>query len=254
MPLDALCLRGVVHELRREIVGLRIEKIQQPARDEVILTLRGSRRLLLNAGSNQPRLHLTTIPRENPAAPPMFCMLLRKHLAGGQIIALEQAGLDRVVTLTVRSADELGVTGEKRLVLECMGRSANLILLDGEGRIIDCLRRVDMEMSQRRQVLPGLFYRLPPAQEKLDPLTISREEFAALLERTGDHWGEENLYSGARGYDLTVTMAGGTVERAEGLRLEILGEASGSVTLLLSCSAIPSEDFRPACELLKKLL
>ena len=193
MPLDALCLRGVVHELRREIVGLRIEKIQQPARDEVILTLRGSRRLLLNAGSNQPRLHLTTIPRENPAAPPMFCMLLRKHLAGGQIIALEQAGLDRVVTLTVRSADELGVTGEKRLVLECMGRSANLILLDGEGRIIDCLRRVDMEMSQRRQVLPGLFYRLPPAQEKLDPLTISREEFAALLERTGgerlaDQW------------------------------------------------------------------
>ena len=182
MPLDALCLRALVCELQGQVVGLRIEKIQQPARDQVVLTLRGNKKLLLNAGSSQPRLQLTEISRENPAAPPMFCMLLRKHLAGGQITALEQAGLDRVATLSVRSADELGVASEKRLVLECMGRSANLILLDADGRIIDCLRRVDMEMNQRRQVLPGLFYRLPPAPEKQDPLAVDGEGFAVLLE------------------------------------------------------------------------
>ena len=183
MPLDALCLRGIVHELQPDVVGARIEKIQQPARDQVLLTLRGNRKLLLNAGSNQPRLHFTAIPRENPAAPPMFCMLLRKYLSGGCITDLRQEGLERAVTITVSAMDELGVLGTRQLVLECMGRNANLILLDGEGRIIDCLRRVDLEMSQQRQVLPGLFYRLPPAPEKSDPLAVEPEDFAALLDR-----------------------------------------------------------------------
>ena len=193
MPLDALCLRGIIDELQSQIIGARIEKIQQPARDQVILTLRGNRKLLINAGSSQPRIHLTEIARENPSAPPMFCMLLRKHLSGGQIIALEQAGLDRVAVLSVRVMDELGVSAEKRLVLECMGRSANLVLLDGEGRIIDCLRRVDMEMNQQRQILPGLFYRLPPPVEKSDPLAVERGDFARLLaeareEKPADQW------------------------------------------------------------------
>ena len=183
MPLDALCLRGVVHELEQQVVNTRIEKIQQPARDQVILTLRGNRKLLLNAGSNQPRIHLTTLTRENPAAPPMFCMLLRKHLSGGYITALEQAGLDRVVVLTIRAMDELGVAGERRLVLECMGRNANLILLDADGRIIDCLRRVDLEMSQQRQILPGLFYHLPAVPDKADPLAIEPDAFHTLLEQ-----------------------------------------------------------------------
>ena len=181
MPLDALCLRGVIRELESQIVGTRIEKIQQPARDQVVLTLRGNRKLLLHAGSSQPRIHLTEHSRENPAAPPMFCMLLRKHLSGGYITALEQAGLDRVVILTIRATDELGVSGERRLVLECMGRNANLILLDADGRIIDCLRRVDMEMNQQRQILPGLFYRLPPAPQKENPLSVEPDTFAALL-------------------------------------------------------------------------
>jgi len=180
MPLDAICLKGVVNELQ-QAVGLRIEKIQQPARDQVILTLRGNRKLLLCANPNQPRIHFTSISRENPASPPMFCMLLRKHLGGGYITALEQNGLDRVVTITVRSMDEMGVTGEKKLILECMGRRSNLILLDGDGRILDCLRHVDMEMSLQRQVLPGLFYHLPPAADKADPLTCSPEELTSVL-------------------------------------------------------------------------
>ena len=183
MPLDAVCLRAVVGEMTPQITGARIEKIQQPARDQVVLLLRHGRRVLLCANPNQPRLHLTERLRDNPAQPPMFCMLLRKHLQGGTIVAVEQAPLERVVWLTVRAADELGELSDYRLILELMGRRANLILCGSDGRIIDCLRRVDLEMSESRQVLPGLYYRLPPAQEKLSPLEIGEEDFTALLSR-----------------------------------------------------------------------
>ena len=181
MPLDAICLQGVVGELAPQLTGSRIEKIQQPARDQIILLLRGSRRLFLNAGANQPRIHLTEQLRDNPAQPPMFCMLLRKHLSGGIIESVRQEPLERVVTLTVLAADELGERSRFTLIWEGMPRRANLILCDRDGRIIDCLRRIDLESEQDRQVLPGLFYRLPARQNKRSPLTVTEEEFAALL-------------------------------------------------------------------------
>ena len=181
MPLDAICLSAVVRETAAQVENTRIEKIQQPARDQVVLLLRGGRRLLLCAGATQPRLHLTALLRDNPSQPPMFCMLLRKHLAGGRIVSVEQEPLERVVTLHIQAADELGEQRPWRLILEAMPRHANLILVDHQGRITDCLRRVDFEMSQQRQVLPGLFYHLPPRQEKHSPLEVSREEFLELL-------------------------------------------------------------------------
>ena len=183
MPLDAICLQGVVGELTPQLTGSRIEKIQQPARDQIILLLRGSRRLFLNAGANQPRIHLTEQLRDNPSQPPMFCMLLRKHLSGGIIESIRQEPLERVVTLTVLASDEMGERGRFTLVWEGMPRRANLILCDRDGRIIDCLRRVDLEAEQDRQVLPGLFYRLPTRQDKRSPLSVTEEEFAALLGR-----------------------------------------------------------------------
>lgn len=183
MPLDAICLQGVVGELAPQLTGSRIEKIQQPARDQIILLLRGSRRLFLNAGANQPRIHLTEQLRDNPSQPPMFCMLLRKHLSGGIIESIRQEPLERVVTLTVLAADEMGERSRFTLVWEGMPRRANLILCDRDGRNIDCLRRVDLEAEQDRQVLPGLFYRLPTRQDKRSPLSVTEEEFAALLGR-----------------------------------------------------------------------
>lgn len=183
MPLDAICLQGVVGELTPQLTGSRIEKIQQPARDQIILLLRGSRRLFLNAGANQPRIHLTEQLRDNPSQPPMFCMLLRKHLSGGIIESIRQEPLERVVTLTVLASDEMGERSRFTLVWEGMPRRANLILCDRDGRIIDCLRRVDLEAEQDRQVLPGLFYRLPTRQDKRSPLSVTEEEFTALLER-----------------------------------------------------------------------
>ena len=183
MPLDAICLQGVVGELAPQLTGSRIEKIQQPARDQIILLLRGSRRLFLNAGANQPRFHLTEQLRDIPSQPPMFCMLLRKHLSGGIIESVRQEPLERVVTLTVLASDEMGERSRFTLVWEGMPRRANLILCDRDGRIIDCLRRVDLEAEQDRQVLPGLFYRLPTRQDKRSPLSVTEEEFAALLGR-----------------------------------------------------------------------
>ena len=180
MPLDSFCLSGVIRELQ-DIVGLRIEKVQQPARDQVVLSLRGGRRLLLCAGAAQARIHLTGLSRENPATPPMFCMLLRKHLGGGRIAAIQQPGRERAAILTVDMVDEMGEPGRRKLILECMGRRSNLILTDGEDRIIDCLRRIDLEMSETRQVLPGLYYHLPPAQAKADPLAADEASLRALL-------------------------------------------------------------------------
>ena len=172
MPLDAVSLRAVVEELRPQLLNLRIDKVQQPARDQVILLLRGSRRLLLNAGANAPRLQLTELPRDNPAEPPMFCMLLRKHLVGARVADIVQPGLERLVRIELDVTDDFGQTGHRTLVLEAMGRRSNLILLDGEGRVIDCMRR---------QVLPGLFYEQPASTGRLPFLEETEEGFREKL-------------------------------------------------------------------------
>ena len=174
MALDAICLRAVLEELRPQLPGLRIDKVQQPARDQVILLLRGNKRLLLYAGANAPRIQLTGLPRENPAEPPMFCMLLRKHLVGARVAEVVQPGLERLVRLELDITDDFGRTGRRTLVLEAMGRRSNLILLDGDGRVIDCLRRVDADLSAQRQVLPGLYYQPPAAVGRL-PVTEETE-------------------------------------------------------------------------------
>ena len=177
MSLDAICLRAVVGELAPELIGARIDKVQQPARDQIVLTVRGHDRVLLSVNPNQPRIQFTKQLRDNPAQPPMFCMLLRKHLIGARIEAVEQPDLERVVTLTLRVTDELGETGKRTLVLEAMGRRANLILLDAEGRILDCMRRVAFEPNSDRALLPGLFYHLPTP---LNRLSLFSDPDAAL--------------------------------------------------------------------------
>ena len=201
MPLDALCLSGLVHELDQTVTGGKIDKIYQPGRDEILLAVRtpshGNVRLLLSANPNHPRPQLTQISRENPDTPPMFCMLLRKHLSGARLLAVEQPPLERVVMFTLEALNELGDRVERRLVLEAIGRRSNLILLDESGRILDCMRRVESSLGTRnanqRSLLPGMFYRLPPAQEKLDPAAQSREELERLLsaapeEAQADKW------------------------------------------------------------------
>ena len=200
MPLDAFCLTAVKNELRDRVLGMRIDKIQQPERDELIMTLRGNRdalKLLISAGTGDARVHETFFSFENPASPPMFCMLLRKHLTGARILEITQPPLERQLDITLSAADQLGDLTEKHLILELMGRHSNIILTGADGVIIDCLRRVDAEMSQRRQVLPGLYYRLPPQQDKADPLAITGEKFDDLICRPGSDKTAESRLIGA---------------------------------------------------------
>ena len=200
MPLDALCLSGVVHELNTALAGAKVDKIYQPGRDEVVLALRsssqGNVRLLLSANPSHPRLYLTQLPLENPDKPPMFCMLLRKHLSGARLLGVEQAHLERVAFLRFEALNELGDRVERKLALEAISHHANLLLLDGEGRILDCVRRSDSGLDPKgggRLLQPGMFYRLPPAVDKADPLAAGREELERLLaaapeEAQADQW------------------------------------------------------------------
>mgnify|MGYP005933789123 CR=1 FL=1 len=175
MPLDAICLRAVLNELRPKLIGARIDKVQQPARDQIVLLLRGNLRLLLNAGANQPRIQLTSILRDNPAQPPMFCMLLRKHLSGARLAEISQPPMERLAVFTFDSTDEMGFPVQKRLVAELMGRTCNLYLLSPEGRILDCLRRIGLDESAKRAALPGLMYQPPEPVMKLNLLDDAPE-------------------------------------------------------------------------------
>ncbi len=190
MPFDAVFLRAVAAELTERAIGARIDKVLQPARDTLVLNLRGhggNERLLIAVGTNHARIQFTRAQFENPASPPMFCMLLRKHLTGGRILAISQPPAERMLDLTVECTDEMGERSEKHLIAELMGRNSNLILLGADGRILDCLRRVDYEMSEQRQVLPGLYYHLPPGQNKRDPLAADALAIAAVLPAPGEH-------------------------------------------------------------------
>lgn len=181
MPFDAIFLQSVAAELAPQLLGARIDKIHQPSRDTVLLLLRGREKLLLSANVNRPRIHLTQASFENPAQPPMFCMLLRKHLCGARLAGLTQPPAERSIDLAFDCTDEMGVPCRKHLILELMGRNSNLILTGGDGRIIDCLRRVDFEMSELRQVLPGLFYHEPPSQGKLIPTAVEQRDIYEKL-------------------------------------------------------------------------
>ncbi len=188
MPLDAVALRAQVNELS-EITGFKIDKIHQPERDMIVLVLRGagtSKRLLLSANSANPRIHLTEGKYENPAAPPMFCMLLRKHLSGGKIIAVRQFGFERIVDIEIESYTELGDLTSKHLLCEIMGRNSNLIFLNEEMKIIDSIKHIDITVSSVRNILPGLKYILPPDSGRLDPGAAEASDFLKVLENAED--------------------------------------------------------------------
>jgi predicted ribosome quality control (RQC) complex YloA/Tae2 family protein len=188
MPLDGVFIGQLAQELNRELAGMKIDKVRQPERDSVVLALRGnggSCRLLICFGSGNARVCVTQQEYENPAQPPMFCMLLRKHLVGARILQITQPERERMLLFSLTAYDELGNAGSKTLAVELLGRNANLIVIDGDGRILDAARRVDEEMSPLRQLLPGLIYRMPPKPEPgrfsgLSPLIRREMEFRGL--------------------------------------------------------------------------
>lgn len=180
MAFDAGMLAAVISEINGTAAGARIEKVYQPEKDTVVLQMRtfaGGKRLLINAGSNNPRIGFSEQPMENPPTPPIFCVLLRKHLSGAKLCAVRQMGFERVACLEFESHDEMGFPCIRRIYAEVMGKYSNLVFTDGEDKILAVLRPVDFTTSSRRQVLAGMRYELPPAQEKRDPLTETEEGF-----------------------------------------------------------------------------
>ena len=188
MPLDAVYISRLREELKEQLLGARIDRVRQPERDTVLLSLRGpggGGTLLLCFGSGSARVCLTEAAYENPPQPPMFCMLLRKHLTGARILDIRQPENERLLLFDLAASTELGETTERTLAAELTGRSANLVLIDNEGRIVDAARRVDADMSPKRQLLPGMIYRLPPRPENgvftgLSPLLRRELEFRGL--------------------------------------------------------------------------
>ena len=169
MAFDAGMLACVISEIKNTALGARVEKVFQPERDEIVLQMRsteGGKRLVINAGSNTPRLSFTVEQKENPMTPPMLCMLLRKHLQGAKLIDVRQAGFERVAILTFETRDEMGFSCTRSLIAEIMGKYSNLIFANAENRVVSALRTVDFSTSSLRQVLPGMKYELPPPQDK----------------------------------------------------------------------------------------
>ena len=171
-------------ELRKTALGARIEKVYQPERDEIVLQMRsfeGGKRLLINAGSNNPRIGFSEIQKENPQNPPMFCMLLRKYLQGAKLVEIDQADFDRIAYLGFETRDEMGFECRRYLIAELMGKYSNLIFADGDKKIITAMRTSDLSFDSVRQLLPGMVYELPSAMGKINPLHVTEEEFLAFV-------------------------------------------------------------------------
>ena len=232
MAFDAFYLSCVMEEIRA-LQEPRVEKIHQPSRDTVVLHLRhreGRDKLLFAANPAAPRLHLTQANPENPPEPPMFCMLLRKHLSGARLVGVSQLSMERCAIFTFDCIDEMGDLVQKKLVAELMGRTCNLYLLSPEGRIIDCLRRIGLDESAKRAALPGLKYQLPEPVEKLDPLMLEKEDYVNLLKEPGADVLSDRLMDGLGGLSPLVCREAAlfadsdTDARVDGADAQVLGE------------------------------
>ena len=226
MAFDATYLTAVLGEIREKAADARVDKIHQPSRDTVILHLKcreGREKLLFTLNPTAPRLHLTAASPENPVEPPMFCMLLRKHLLGARLVEVSQPPMERCASLSFDCIDEMGDHVQKRLVAEMMGRTCNLYLLSPEGRIIDCLRRVGLDETAKRPALPGLYYQEPEPVGKKDPRDLAANDYVNLLCEPGADILADRLMDTLGGLsplvcrEAALFAAGATDARVEGL-------------------------------------
>ena len=187
MAIDGIFLYQLKKELSEGLKNARIDKIHQPSKEELVLLLRsaaGAKRLLISVRSSQPRINFTESTFENPAEPPMFCMLLRKHLSGARFFEIEDNGFERIVTLKFEATNELGDRVTVKLVTELIGKQTNIILVGNDGRIIDSIRRSDIE-SGARLIQPGAIYTLPDKQEKLNAFETAAESIVMGVTDSG---------------------------------------------------------------------
>ena len=186
MAFDGLVVHAISDELSSKLIGGKIDKVYQPENDEIVLHIRNNKenfKLVLSASASNPRVYLSTnYKKENPINAPMFCMLLRKYIQSGNIVSVSQVGFERIIKITVESLDELKAKTTKDIIIEIMGRHSNIILTHEENKIVDSIKRIPPSVSRVRQLLPGMTYVLPPAQDKLNPLDkISKDKFKETI-------------------------------------------------------------------------
>ena len=180
MAFDGITIANIVTELNQTITGGKINKIAQPENDELIITIKNQRkqyRLFLSASASLPLIYLTETNKPSPLTAPNFCMLLRKHIGSGKIIAIEQPGMERIIRFTIEHLNELGDLCTKYLIVEIMGKHSNIIFCNEEDQIIDSIKHVSAHMSSVREVLPGRPYFIPETQSKLNPFALTEEIF-----------------------------------------------------------------------------
>ena len=184
MAFDGITIANIVHELNRNLLDGRINKIAQPETDELLLTIKtpgGQRRLSISASASLPLIYLTKGNKPSPMTAPNFCMLLRKHINNGRITKIWQPKLERIIHFEIEHLDELGDLCKKELIVEIMGKHSNIIFCNEDGTIIDSIKHVSSQMSSVREVLPGRTYFIPDTMEKSDPLSVSFAEFQRVL-------------------------------------------------------------------------
>ena len=177
MALDGITLHAITEELKEKLTGGKIDRIVQPEKDEITMYIRNFKttyKLLISADFANPRLHLIAEQnKENPAKAPMFLMLLRKHISGGIITSIAQRSLERVIEFEISAYDEMRVLKDKIMIVEIMGKHSNIIIVDkNDGKIIDSIKRVPLNISSKRELLPGLKYDYPPVNMKANPLIM----------------------------------------------------------------------------------
>ena len=184
MSMDGLSLYSAMNELNKRLAGGKIDKIQQTDKEELLLMVRSlgqTYRLLINASASDNRVQLTELKKQAPSEAPMFCMLLRKRIAGGKIVRFEQERLDRVLKISIETYNDLGDLSVFALYCELMGKHSNIILVNEKGVIVDAIKHVGLGMSSVRFVMPGLEYSAPPAQDKQDPSKASADDFSMAM-------------------------------------------------------------------------
>lgn len=207
MAFDGITISALISEIKDKITGGRIDKIYQPEGDEIILAIRSfgkAYKLLLTANPSNPKFHFTSENRDNPLNPPLFCMVMRKHLQSGKIIAVDQPNFDRIVNIYVESMNEMGDYSVKKLILEVMGRHSNIILTDENNMILDCIKHITHDKSSVREVLPGREYIMPPAQDKINTMDLNRDNFDTAFNNSLTKKAQAMIYQSYTGISPVV--------------------------------------------------
>ncbi|MBR6921545.1 MAG: NFACT family protein [Clostridia bacterium] len=248
MPYDSFTAAAVVSQINKELSGARVERVNAPSADEIVLNLRTDDRrsvkLCLSASSSIPKVNLTDVVKDNPAQASALCMHLRKHLNSARLLSAEQPDFERVIKLKFAATDEMGYPRDEYIFCEIMGKYSNVIVTDADGKIINCVKPVDITVSSKRQVLPGMRYEAPPPQDKLIPAAVTADTFAELCEKYAEIDSDGFFVKCFRGFSPLLSREAAYLANASGRPVRGRGAALYAVFRRF-VSSVENAEFSP---------